>query len=207
MMMVPSPNPSVGGEKHLELKIMYKSIFSMKKIKLLLTAAFVFISFQSVFSQSPSYSLKVKVPHEKGYAYHYKSSLCKVNSSSDQRWFTGEISDIDWSKVDMKDYYCYELQNRSDEGYSYSNQIHVYEQIANITILRTDGELVDWMQIVFPFKVESFVTSVDLTGIEFRPGVYDLTNAFEYDTTNYLEMRLKEGYEWVDVKESNLLND
>ena len=179
----------------------------MKKIKLLLTAAFVFISFQTVFSQSPSYSIVVKVNEEKGFSYRYSSKLCYPNERNERNWFSGDTSDIDWSTVDMSDYHCQELGNETDDGYMYGNQIYVYETIANITISRTDGELYDRMRIVIPFWREAFVTHVELEGIEFMPGIYDLTDAFEYDTSNHLVMRLKDGYEWKEVKESNLIGE
>ena len=186
---------------------MYKGIFSMKKIKLLIAVGAVLFSVQTGFSQSPSYSIVVKVNEEKGYSYVYSSKLCYPNERGDRDWFSEDTSDIDWSTVDMSDYHCQELGNEANDGYRYGNQIYVYESIANITIIRTDGELLDRMQIVIPFWREAFVTHVELEGIEFRPGVYDLTDAFEYDTSHHLVMRLKEGYEWVDVKKSNLLGD
>lgn len=177
----------------------------MKNLILLLAVIFVFAVSQTGFGQSPSYSIEVKINQEKGYGYSYSSKLCMPNiSTPGENLFSGVISGIEWSSVDIKDYDCNELQNETDDGYKFGNQIYVYESIANVTIVRTDGELVDVMKIVFPFKKESFVTHVDLTGIEFRPGIYELTDAFDYNTTDHLVMKVKDGYEWVEVKESNL---
>jgi hypothetical protein len=179
----------------------------MKNLKTVLITGFILFTIQSGFGQSPSYSIEVKITPEKGYGYSYSSMLCMPNTSTlGEDLFSGATSGIDWSIVDIVGYSCNELQNETEDGYKYGNQIYVYESIANVTIVRTDGELLDIMQIVFPFAKESFVTHVDLTGIEFRPGIYELTNAFEYDTSNHLVMRLKEGHEWVKVEESNLLS-
>jgi hypothetical protein len=178
----------------------------MQFSKYILGIVFVLvISFQSGYGQSPYYSIEVMVPTEDGYTYSYSSSLCAPNPLTDRQLFTGSMSDVEWGKVDMNDYECSRLSNEYKEGFKYGNQIHVFEYIANVTIIRSDGENLDKMEIVFPFKMESFVTHVDLWMIEFKPGVYDLTDAFDYDTTQHLVMRVKDGYEWVDVSSSNLL--
>ena len=177
----------------------------MKNLKILLAGLFVFAVSQAGFGQSPSYSIEVKVPQEEGYTYSYSSKLCFPNTKMDREWFTGEISDIDWSTVSMDDYTCNELPNEIKGGFKYGNQIHAYECIANVRIIKTDGELADVMWIVFPLQKESFVTHVDLSDIEFRAGIYDLTDAFDYDTTDHLAMRIKDGYEWVKLNDSNLL--
>ncbi len=179
----------------------------MQITKCFLLIVFVLvIGFQSGYGQSPYYSIEVMVPTEEGYTFSYSSSLCAPNPLSDRQLFTGAISNVDWGKVNMNDYECSRLPNEYKEGFKYGNQIHVFEYIANVTIIKSDGENLEKMEIVFPFKKESFVTRVDLWMIEFKPGVYDLTDAFEYDTTKHLVMRVKDGYEWLDVRSSNLMS-
>ncbi len=169
----------------------------------LLIVLFLLTATGALFAQDPGYSITVKVKPEEGYTYQYSSKLCSPKTKSiDTQWH-----EYYRSKIDISEFYCEDLRNEMSEGgFRYADLMHAYECVSNVTIIQTGSETSDTMRIVFPLKVESFVTIVELMDIEFKPGVYDLSDGFDYDTSNFMVMTVRDDFEWVDIVESNLIS-
>lgn len=163
---------------------------------------------ETSLGQDPVYGIYISVKPDSGYSYGYYHQIClPVYSSGNRDLFTFDTPVVEWENVtrdQLGDYSCHEPEYGTGESFSYSRYFPAYEGIVNVRITRKGHNTADTMMIVFPIKILAFMTSIDLTEIEFREGMYDLTNAMDYKVDRYLIMKVKQDPVWEKVSESIL---
>lgn len=172
----------------------------MRKILFLIfTACFA----GSVFAQSPYYEINISVKKEPGDSsvYKYIHSFCTPPEWSNKgETYESDTSAIEWnlSAGYIDSLKCSEVKSESDSIYSYGNKIMVYEYIIKVIVIREREGIRDTMKIIFPVKIRSFVTLVDMTNIPFHSDTYNMANDMVY-TVNGMEMTIKpaKNFQWV----------
>ena len=120
--------------------------------------------------------------------YKIMQEQCKNRKSDNHRnWFGHDTSNFDWSKLPLitdKDYSCAIYNENSYKSYvieyKYGRHDYVFENIFRFTISREKCGNKDTMIFVFPIKISSFETMIDLGRIYFEPGVYNIDEALIY---------------------------
>ncbi len=172
---------------------------------LLLAAICLLFSYCGIlYSQSPYYTLKFSVRDtgavDESSSYTTSVTTCRFNYEpvipSGDYWFGRDTSQLDWQNLPdslLKTMTCI---NSEINGPSYesSNQSMVWENIYAIKIVRNSSET---MMIVFPVKIKSFVTFMDLGNIPFKTGIFDLTDDIVYSYSEGLRLKVPEGYNWL----------
>ena len=181
---------------------------------LILATALVLINCSAAYTQSPYYSLKFSVG-DSGTINHNDDYVIDVTSCqfdydpvipSGDYWFGRDTSRLDWQNLPdsvLKTISCVNYV-KNGSVYENSNQAMVWENIYAIRIVRNSS---DTMLIVFPVKIKSFVTFMDLGNIPFKTGIFDLTNDIVYSYNQGLKLEIPVGYNWLPGdRDKGLLN-
>ena len=67
----------------------------------------------------------------------------------------------------------------------------------NIYAIRITRNFSDTMLIVFPVRIKSFVTHINLGIIPFKTGLYDLTDIITYTFKDWLYLEIPANYKWL----------
>lgn len=188
----------------IEINFFSKLNQIIMKTKILSLVIFIIFFSAVSFAQSPYYSIKVSIKKEAGdkHTYEYYHTLCiPPELSTDGDTFDHDTSKLDWqnlSKEFLNSFECRELGSETDSIYVFGNQMMVYENLAKITIVRTGGGTQDTMSMIFPIKIKSFVTFINIRDIPFNNKTYDMTNDMVYSTEGmYLNIKPRDDYEWI----------
>ena len=173
-------------------------------MKTIFTILFLFMSCTIVFAQSPQVDIKFRFEEimyhgdtcESVYTVVQERCLL-LNPPVIKEYIKHDTSKINWkntSNILLKSYAC--MQNDSQVhkayvfNYKYSGHEYVYENIFRFTIVRQKCGNSDTMRFIFPVKISSFVTYIDLGKVYFSPHDYDFTDNFIYniDEYNYLHI-------------------
>lgn len=170
----------------------------------------------TAFSQSPFFSIKFNVSSPPGEqilskSYQIIDKTCSFNYKpeiiSGDYWFGKDTSKLDWESLPDSMYSKLECgkENITDGAkYENSDQDMIWEKIYCFKIIETGNQKKspDTMTIVFPVLIKSFVTLINLGGIQFSPGYFELTNVLLYKTgsDSYLHISLPEAHTWKSVK-------
>lgn len=165
----------------------------------------------SISAQSPYYSIMFSIEQnlKEDITYSYFHKLCtneELTFSSD--WFSHDTSTVDWenlSQDEIAGFYCSELKTEVDKYFKYSNQLLAYNRIAHIEISRSIKCEVETMIIVFPVMIQSFFTEIDLRGLKFRKGIYEISDGLNYDLEDNLKITLNNEFRWKKVESSELI--
>lgn len=174
------------------------------RLNLIFTIAFVLANCGILYSQSPYYSIKFSV-EDSGTINHNDEYVIDVTTCSfsyepvvpsGDYWFGKDTSLLDWGNLPDSVLKTMSCKNSIVNGLAYesSNQAMVWENIYAIRIVRN---LSDTMLIVFPVKIKSFVTFIDLGSIPFKSGIFDLTNDINYTFSQWLKLEIPTGYSWL----------
>jgi hypothetical protein len=174
------------------------------KMKILSLIIFIISFSPAAFSQSPYYSMKVSIKQEPGdnYTYRYFHTICQPKEWSTRGdTFDHDTSRLSWDNLSIEylsGLECKDLESESDSIYFYGNQMMVYENIMKVTVVRSGAGAADTMRMIFPVKIKSFVTYINITNIPFYNKTYDLTNDMEYSIKGmYLSIKPAADYEWI----------
>lgn len=171
---------------------------------LLAAVCLLFSNFGILYSQSPYYSLKFSVG-DSGTINHNDEYVIDVTSCqfdydpvvpSGDYWFGRDTSRLDWKNLPdsvLKTISCVNFV-KNGSVYENSNQAMVWEIIYAIKIVRNSS---DTMMIVFPVKIKSFVTFMDLGNVTFKAGIFDLTDDIVYSYNQGLKLEIPVGYNWL----------
>lgn len=171
---------------------------------LLAAVCLLFSNFGILYSQSPYYSLKFSVG-DSGTINHNDEYVIDVTSCqfdydpvvpSGDYWFGRDTSRLDWKNLPdsvLKTISCVNFV-KNGSVYENSNQAMVWEIIYAIKIVRNSS---DTMMIVFPVKIKSFVTFMDLGNVPFKAGIFDLTDDIVYSYNQGLKLEIPVGYNWL----------
>jgi hypothetical protein len=162
-------------------------------------------------AQSPYYSLLLSIKDDttadKNSAYKIYHRLCVSDERIIGDFFTNDTSNINWNDPPPEFFNslkCIETSELISHQFKYSDQVMMYEMIVHLMIIDEISQ--DTMQIVFPVKIKSFVTSIDLENIPFKKGIYEIDNGLEYSLDGMrLRMKLRDDYEWRAVEGSRLV--
>jgi hypothetical protein len=174
----------------------------------IISAIFLFISHSS--SQSPFYSIKLKIAPttDTDYIYTISTRVCELNYiqtvPSGDYWFGKDTSVLNWNSLPDSMYKlmkCSDVRTINASAYEESNQAMVWENIYKFTITRKlPGGNADTMTIVFPVLQKSFVTFIKLEDLSFEPGYFEPGFDLEYKYSNYLYVTLPAGYKWTPIE-------
>lgn len=145
-------------------------------------AFFILMLFHfSANAQSPYLSVFVKMDSAKAESTRYKieMKICEPQKMSERGdWFTPDSSAIDFSSLKPGDISCekYIETEKTDESsifnqFKFANQVFAWEKILVFKISNASSR--GWwpeMYIVLPVRYKAFVTSINLSGIEFQSG-------------------------------------
>lgn len=157
-----------------------------------------------LFTQSPYYTISFSIADESSLnitaEYKIDVTTCKFEYTpevpSGDYWFGKDTSLLDWEN--LPDSMIMKLScNTADKTglkYAYSSQSMVWENIFAIKIVRNNT---DTMLIVFPVKIKSFVTYIDLGSIPFITGIFDLTDIISYSFNQWLHIGIPANYKWL----------
>lgn len=165
----------------------------MKKFILLF-----FLLTAAVYSQSPYYSINLSMADNTN-AYKITLQTCSFNYDplvgSGDYWFGKDTSKLDWDNLPDSMYGKINCAGDVQNGNAYKdgNQAMVWERIYKFTIVQNNT---DTMTIVFPILIKSFVTHIELNGIPFAKGYFELTNEMYYYFDDHLHVTLPETYLW-----------
>ncbi|MBL8016744.1 MAG: hypothetical protein JNK43_05695 [Ignavibacteria bacterium] len=171
---------------------------------LLAAVCLLFSNFGILYSQSPYYTLKFSVG-DSGTINHNDEYVIDVTSCqfdydpvvpSGDYWFGRDTSRLDWKNLPdsvLKTISCVNFV-KNGSVYENSNQAMVWEIIYAIKIVRNSS---DTMMIVFPVKIKSFVTFMDLGNVTFKAGIFDLTDDIVYSYNQGLKLEIPVGYNWL----------
>lgn len=174
--------------------VLYFSIFAVG----------LFIHSGMLYSQSPYYSIMFSIReldrNENINFYKIERTTCQFEYDplipSGDYWFGKDTSLLDWAN--LPDSMISKLSCNSSDltglKYEYSSQAMVWENIFAIKIVRN---ITDTMIIVFPVKIKSFVTYIDLGSILFKTGIYDLTDIITYSFNQWLHIEIPANYKWL----------
>ncbi len=166
--------------------------------------AFALTNCGIIYSQSPYYSIKFSVD-DSGTINHNDEYVIDVTTCSfsydpvipsGDYWFGKDTSRLNWQDLPdsvLKTMSCRNALVKS-AVYESSNQAMVWENIYAIRIVRNSS---DTMLIVFPVKIKSFVTFINLGNIPFKAGSYDLTDVIVYSFNQWLKLEIPESYNWL----------
>lgn len=184
------------------------------RLNIFFAIAFALTNCGIIYSQSPFYSIKFSV-EDSGTINHNDEYVIDVTTcsfsydpviTSGDYWFGKDTSLLNWQNLPDSVLKTMSCKNSIVNGSAYesSNQAMVWENIYAIRIVRN---LSDTMLIVFPVKIKSFVTFIDLGSIPFKSGIFDLTNDINYTFSQWLRLELPEGYNWLPGgKDKGILN-
>ena len=170
-----------------------------------LAITLILINCIAAFSQSPSYTLKFSVTEhgiiDESSNFSIDVTTCRFSYSpqipSNDYWFGRDTSQLNWQNLPDSVLKTISCENSAVNGrfFESSNQEMVWENIYAIKIVRNSS---DTMMFVFPVKIKSFVTYIDLGEISFKNGIYDLTDAITYTASdNRLNMGIPKNYNWL----------
>lgn len=157
----------------------------MKNIKLLFLLLIVAAKLNA---QSPYLSVKVKMDSIKttSTAYLLEIKFCEPKRTTERgSWFTHDTSDINFGSLKEDEVRCNSFFKNGDgieilsggqrfdkyNAFDYGNQVFAWEKIIVFRISDTsDTDKKNAMYLVIPVVYKSFITSVNISGIEFQAG-------------------------------------
>ncbi len=174
------------------------------RLNIFFAIAFALTNSGIIYSQSPFYSIKFSV-EDSGTINHNDEYVIDVTTcsfsydpviTSGDYWFGKDTSQLDWQNLPDSVLKTMSCKNSIVQStvYESSNQAMVWENIYAIRIVRNSS---DTMLIVFPVKIKSFVTFIDLGSIPFKSGIFDLTNDINYTFSQWLKLAIPAGYSWL----------
>ncbi|MEI9807912.1 MAG: hypothetical protein WDO16_08615 [Bacteroidota bacterium] len=169
------------------------------------------LSCLTIYSQSPSLGIHVRMDSAKTGSVRYKieMKMCEPKTKTEKgSWFSHDTSAIDFISLKADDITCGdyfskgmpELISGTEEkmpanSFTFSNQVFAWEKIFVFKISNQSSRA--WwpeMYIVMPVKYKSFLTYIDLSGIEFQSGKVIFLNeytALQNESALYVRQSLK----------------
>ncbi|HAX48172.1 MAG TPA: hypothetical protein PK605_03805 [Ignavibacteria bacterium] len=167
-------------------------------------AVALFFNCEMLYTQSPYYTIKFSVGEtgETESSEEYKIELisCKFDYDpvipSGDYWFGRDTSLLNWENLPDSMIQKLACSTAEIQGSSYENssQAMIWENIYAIKIVRNTT---DTMLIIFPVKIKSFVTYINLGNIPFKMGLYDLTDIVTYTFKDWLYIEIPQNYKWL----------
>jgi FPC/CPF motif-containing protein YcgG len=123
--------------------------------------------------------------------------------------FANDTSKLNWNDFSLdntNDFVVNRITEQTQKAYTfqflYSQQDYVFENVILFTAIREKCGASDTMKFYFPIKISSFVTSLNLRPVYFKPGVFDITNALTYfiKDNNYIIITLKDYVRFEDYR-------
>jgi len=151
-----------------------------------LIAGFTVLFHLTATAQSPGLTINVIMDSVKadGTRYKIEMKICEPKKMTERGdWFTHDTSTIDFTSLKPTDINCGEyldkgaptlISGKEEKTYNhfkFSNQIIAWEKILVFKISNASSR--GWspeMYIILPVKLKSFVTNIDLAGVEFVSG-------------------------------------
>ncbi len=179
----------------------------MKKINFILALLLIVVSV--CFAQTPYYTVKFTIiddPKE-NLTYTIVERICEFDYKpvvpSGDYWFGRDTSVLNWGNLPDTMYNllkCKDMPAEATKVFEEGRQSMIWETIFTFNITRHKaGSAEDTMTIVFPILVKSFVTYINLGGIKFKPGYFELTRTLIYNTKDHGTVTLPEDFTWVST--------
>jgi len=171
---------------------------------LAVVAVVLFFNCEMLYTQSPYYTIKFSVGEtgeiESSEEYKIELTSCKFDYDpvipSGDYWFGRDTSLLNWENLPDSMIQKLACSTGEIQGTSYENssQAMIWENIYAIKIVRNTT---DTMLIIFPVKIKSFVTYINLGNIPFKIGLYDLTDIVTYTFKDWLYIEIPQNYKWL----------
>ena len=177
-------------------------------MKYLFFTLFILLGCSLSFAQSPGFEINMRFSEE---MYHgdtceslYLISVDKFSlkdKTAPSDWFANDTSKYDWNNFSLNNTENFVIKRIAEQSFKsytfqflYSQQDYVYEDVILFTAIREKCGKSDTMKFYFPLKISSFVTSLNLRPVYFKPGLFDISEALEYikKDNNYLIITLKD---------------
>lgn len=183
----------------------------------ILLLTFIILCAAGAYSQSPGFDINLRFSEE---MYHgdtcqsnYTLSVDKFSlKKSDEvkrNWFGNDTSDYDWSSFNINETDNFDVKRIAEQTYNayvfqflYSQQDYVYENVVLFTVKMEKCGITEVMKFYFPIRISSFVTTLNLRPVYFKPGIYNLTDAVAYfiNDNHYLVITLKDNVKFEDYR-------
>jgi len=188
-------------------------------MKILILCFTVLFNFKAV-TQSPGLTINVIMDSVKADGTRYKidMKICKPKKMTERGgWFSHDTSAIDFAALKINDIECSEYfdkglgepltYNKSEipfNKFQFSGQVFAWEEIYVFRI--SDWSSRGWnpeMYIVLPVKYKSFITLIELSGIEYHEGkvVFLKDHKAVYDQSKLFITHSFENEKGSDVKD------
>jgi hypothetical protein len=143
-----------------------------------LLRAFLLLAGPVVMAQSPAYNIVLQMA-DSITPYQMEMKLCKtIRPTRFKNWFAHDTSKIKWKKLATADYACgeYFTGERFDDprknSFKAANQAMLWEHILLFKVTSPGNSKP--MYILIPIFIQSFITSVIIKDVPFKPGIYEL---------------------------------
>ena len=182
----------------------------------MLLALLFFCSLEG-WAQSPYLSISLKMDSAKAEPTRYKieMKICEPKNMTERGdWFTPDSSKIDFVSLKAGDITCekYIETEKTDKTtgfnqFKFGNQVFAWEKILVFKVSNASSR--GWLQemyIVLPVKHKAFVTSINLSGIEFQSGklMFVTDPQISYRKSSLSVTKSLSGYTTTEVKDSPL---
>jgi hypothetical protein len=178
---------------------------------------FLLLCAVSSYSQSPGFDIILRFSEEmyhgdtcqSVYTLSVDKFFLKKSDETKRNWFGNDTSQYDWSSFSINETDNFEVKRIAEQTYNayvsqflYSQQDYVYENIVLFTVKREKCGITEVMKFYFPIKISSFVTTLNLRPVYFKPGIYNLTDAVTYfvKDNHYVVITLADNIKFENYK-------
>jgi hypothetical protein len=154
-------------------------------------------------AQSPAYNIVLQLK-DTVTPYSIEMKFCKPKQQTRFKdWFAHDTSKINWEKLKPAGYTCGDyltgetFDNKRPNSFKSANQAMVWENVLVFKITSRFGNSKP-MYILVPIFIQSFVTSVAITDVPFKPGIYELDKLITNIDGMRITMQNNKEQTWVD---------
>lgn len=140
--------------------------------------ALIFFYSHSAYAQSPGLIIHFNVDSIKADVLDFKIEMkfCEPHKRTTSKSpFTKDSSTIDFKKLAEKDISCEAYignYNSNTYHYYFSNQVFAWEKIIIWKLSAASGNSKEYMYVILPVKIKSFVTFIEINDVVFEPGKF-----------------------------------